>query len=236
MQGTANNGCWGIAADTGGYGTSEFFNGLTIRGNFVYNVGNQGISAGICQNCVIEDNLVVMDGVSGYGIKAPATTPACSGCPGMTAMTFRNNTIYYGSTSAQDSIGIYLGDYGTGHVIANNATLAADPGANFFSCFQLNLAPSAYAHSDHNDCSYSGTGGVWEYARGSLASWRTFSGQDANSITTNPAFTSPASPTYNFIPGSGSPLIGAGDSSYCSTVDILGNTRPVPCDIGAYQH
>jgi len=41
---------------------------------------------------------------------------------------------------------------------------------------------------------------------------------------------------YDFSPAVGSPLIGAATPSHCASLDLAGDQRPSPADIGAIQH
>jgi parallel beta-helix repeat protein len=232
--GTAQGGCWGIAV-TKGYATPEIFTNVTISGNVVTNVGNVGIMAAYCQNCVIEDNLIIQ-GQSAFnttGIMAHYNGSIDSTDTPMNAVQILNNTIYF-QTTATDSVGIQVGLQGTNHVIANNVILGSTP--NMLHCLNYDLSPSAY-YSDYNVCwNLGGSVTGWEFVTGdNLATWQSKSGLDLHSKTVNPMLKAPALTSYDFTPAAGSPLIG-GALAHAATLDIAGNTRPSPADIGAYQH
>ena len=96
------------------------------------------------------------------------------------------------------------------------------------------MSVGSYSFVDNNNCYVPNVSYSWEATYGSLASWRTHSGNtfDMNSITTNPLFKN--APT-DFTPLLGSPLIGAGNNTNKSTLDILGKNRPNPPAIGAFE-
>ena len=94
--GAAQQNCWGIAVDTGYSGTPEGFTNVTIRGNTVINVGNVGIGLNACQNCVIENNVVVHEQAFGAtGIAVPDRAREANDL-GLASVTVRNNSLYVG--------------------------------------------------------------------------------------------------------------------------------------------
>jgi hypothetical protein len=229
-EGTAQEGCWGISLAPE-YNTAEGFTNVTILGNTVVNVGNAPIEVESCQNCVIEDNLVIDDDAYGSGILVhPTTGSGQANDLTLQAVQVLNNTVYQIGT---EGVGITVGGQGTNHVVAGNAVVGT--GSNQWSCFSFDLAASAY-YSDHNLC--------WDAAYGSagwnkdtaLAGWQSKTGLDAHSLYADPLFKNAADSGYDFTALAGSPLIGAGDPTHGSTVDIAGKTRPSPPDIGAYQN
>ncbi len=232
--GTAQGGCWGIAV-TKGYAIPEGFTNVTISGNVVKNVGNVGIMVAYCQNCLIENNLIIQGqtGFNSVGIMAHYNGSVDPQDVPMNAVQILNNTIYL-QTTATDSGGIQVGLQGTNHVIANNVILGSTP--NMLHCLSYDLSPSAYT-SDYNVCwNLGGSVTGWESVTGtSLANWQSKSGLDLHSKTVNPMLKAPALTNYDFSPAAGSPLIG-GALSLATTVDITGAARPTPADIGAYQH
>ncbi len=236
--GTADGGCWGIAV-TPGYGSSyaESFSNIVIAGNTVVDVGNISIYTASCQNCTIEDNLVIQSqsAFNSTGIQAHLSSGTRDAVDqAMNAVQIINNTIYFDQPSVSFT-GIVVGLEGTGHVVASNLILANS--AKRFDCLGYDLSPSAY-YSDYNVC-WNLTGSVtdWEQVSGgSLATWQSKSGLDKHSMTVNPMIKMPAVTNYDFRPVTGSPLIGAGDPSHSATIDGAGNPRPSPSDIGALQH
>jgi len=239
LAGTAGSGCWGISQDTGGYPNAEGFTNLIIRANRVTNVGSNSIGTMMCVNCTIENNLIVQDsgtlGADAIVIPAKGRSGVAAGSLTTTGMMIRNNTIWF---SAGNGTGIRLdsdGATGTSNVITNNAVVV-NGSSSPFNCFSLNQPASSY-YLDHNDCYFPNLAATrWEENRGAtLSAWRTFSGLDMLSITSNPLFTNPGS---NFTTQANSPLRSAGDTGdrQFAPTDILGQTRALPPDIGAYNH
>jgi hypothetical protein len=228
-QGTAQEGCWGISLAPA-YTTAEGFTNVTILGNTVVNVGNAAIEVEACQNCVIEDNLVIDDDPYGRSIFVHSMSGSGdSNDLTLDADQVLNNTVYANGSEGQ---GITLGGQGSNHVLAGNAVLGTNPN---WTCFSLDLAASNY-YSDHNLCWNTGDPtGSWT-SSGALASWQTKTGLDAHSLYADPMFKNAAETNYDFTALPGSPVIGAGDPTHGSTVDITGKTRPSPPDIGAYQN
>jgi hypothetical protein len=232
--GTAEGSCWGISV-TKGYAHTEGFKNVTISGNVVKNVGNASIQLAYCQNCIVENNLIIQ-GQSGFDSSAivahyngdidPQDLP-------MNGVQILNNTIYMQTTS-NNSSGIVVGLQGTGHVVANNVIVGST--THMFSCLAYDLSASAYV-SDYNYCwNLGGSVSMYEYISGTdLAAWQSKSGLDAHSNVADPMLKMPALTDYDFSPAAGSPLIGAAMAD-AATVDIMGNPRPSPADIGAIQH
>ena len=159
-----------------------------------------------CQNCLVENNLVVNTQQFTVGIAVPEEAFGTADARAGTSVTVRNNTAYL---TASGSVGFKIGGEGTNYVVANN--VAQTPG----SCFQWQSSASAYTERDYNasyGCSDSVVG--------------------TRSLKLNPQWVSAGT---NFKPASGSPLIGAGDLSQRPTIDIAGSARPSAPAIGAYE-
>ncbi len=111
--------------------------------------------------------------------------------------------------------------------------------------YALRLGCNTSLSIDYNDCIASGTGGVlaqlytpytWQ-DKTTLGDIQTYTGQDANSINSNPQFLDLASNNFHLV-GS-SPCIGAGVNITGITTDYEGNTRPgggTVADMGAYEN
>ena len=231
-----NDGCYGISV-TVGYSTAEGSPGAVIRGNRVVNVGGIAISATSCPNCVIEDNVIVEEQPTDdfTGIKVPDRGRKSIDMPDTDAIV-RNNSIYF-SGAVTGSVGIYLGDEGTGHAVVNNAIHYVGTSSNV-SGFWLNLPATSYAAVDNNIYySPSAPNSKWEGSRGqALAQWRVATGFDVHSLQANPLFTSPASPSSDLSISAGSPAINTGNIAFGSPVDITGQSRDATPDIGAYEY
>jgi len=225
--GTVDDGCWGIGIEPG-YAISESFQNVTIRGNTVINVGNQSIGVASCQNCVIEDNVVVnQQNINDVAIAAPGGSEDSIDTK-TDQITIRNNSI-----ALDVGVGIGLTTEGSRHTVTNNAVYSSAGSTNHLACFSLSLPTNAYLEIDHNDCYLNGGKGEWALGQGQLATWSSKTGFDAHSSTANPGFKSVVAP-YDLGITSSSPLINTGDTS-CATVDITGKTRTAPSDIGAFE-
>lgn len=229
--GAVDGGCWGIQLGPGGHSTYphfEYFENAVIRNNRMYGVGSVGIGADMCINCMIENNLVVVDSITGSGgtegIKAPTQSydelyTDNLRCPPSQNITVRNNTIYYtaGVTSGTHR-GITAFDDGSGHSYTNNA-IAFSGSGSYFHC--LHLQGSSYGAITNNSCfGQSETGNT----------------EPGITVTTAPQFTNPGSgATFDFTPLAGSPLLNAADPAHAPTYDLTGKTRDATPDIGAYE-
>jgi len=242
QSGNITGGCYGIQIDQGDPLQEQFPNSQ-VRDNLIVNFGYVGIGLDNCTTgCVAESNILVCTdancglvgmidvGSSGSGLGSDLPT-------GPT--TIRNNTMWVGSGSASP-IGIVFGSDNItagGHVIANNVFQATNTGA---ACLlDLILTPrttGTYAFVDNNLAYAPSASFFWECQTGtSLSGWKTSTSNafDTHSISgSNPLFTS-TGVSGNYTPASGSPLIGAGNSSHGATTDYNSATRPSPPAIGA---
>jgi hypothetical protein len=232
--GAATGGCWGIAVDTG-YNSAEQFRNVTIRGNRVINAGNVAIGLNACENCLIENNVVVHE--QDFNIQAIAVPNRDRGNDdlAMTGVTIRNNSVFIGAASG--GTGIALGGEGTGHLVVSNAVHYAGTSGSW-SCFALDLAPSAYSAVDHNLCTFpNASGGEWVDGQGDLAAWQGSSSFDSSSTVADPDFLSVTGPGYDLSAGSAtSPMVDAGHPTSSAPLDIAGDPRDANPDIGAHEH
>lgn len=237
-------GCWGIAADHGGYDAAHVRNGVFSR-NTIRNGGNTAISIANCTSCLVENNLVIMDWCYGNGTSCGwavdgIVVPSQVARPGRDDVsgdiTIRNNTLWFGPTTVGGASGIRVGKEGSGYRVENNLVVySAATAGQGVSCVDYGLGLSAYAAIDHNACYSAFAGSRWEATRGSLAAWRTASGFDAaslTSLTSDPQLTAPGT---DFRPGPGSPLIGAADPVHAPSTDLTGRARDAHPDIGALE-
>ena len=230
----AGGGCWGIAVDTGYGGDPEQFRNIVIRGNRVVNVGNVAIGLDACEDCVVENNVIIQEQSFGArGIAVPDRDREADDLP-MTGVTVRNNSIYFGPDAS--GTGIYLGGEGTGHVLVSNAVYYAGTNDGW-NCLDLDLALSSYDAVDNNLCYFpNAPGGEWMNGVGTLADWQSSSSLDASSVVTDPGFVSTTGPDFDLSPESDtSPLVDSGHPTLSSNTDLTGTDRDDSPDIGAYE-
>ena len=116
-NGLADGGCWGIEIDSNAEGTGNFFRNVTVSGNIVKNVGNQGIILSNSQNVLIENNVVINTrSRSMTGIKGDDHRSSSGDAAGQN-ITIRNNTVYYGPGSS--GTGISLDSAGSNFLFNN---------------------------------------------------------------------------------------------------------------------
>jgi len=183
-------GCWGLIISPA-TGQHEAFVNVTIRGNKIINVGNTGIGVASCENCIIENNLIVQNQSMEFtAISTPVNNRAANDLT-MNSVTIRNNSIYFGASTRGTAI--KLGTEGTGHLVVNNA-IHYDGNVSF-NCLNLDLPLSSYTAINHNICSYESTSaGQWELGSGNLVSWQA-TGAGTNSLNLLPGFTSTTGPS-----------------------------------------
>jgi hypothetical protein len=219
--GQANQGCWGIAI-TPAYSTAEQFSSVTIRGNRVENVGNVAIGTASCQNCTIENNVLIQN--QGFGMTAvsvPAQTPQ-AGDAISANLIVRNNSIW-----TNTGTGIQLNE-GSGHTMVSNAIQAVSSNAGW-NCLDATMAAGSYDVIDYNVCDFSAGG--WANGVGDLAAWQA-QGWGENSIAAAPGFVSGS----DLRPGAETAVIvDAGHPTLSSATEIGGNGRDALPDVGAYE-
>jgi hypothetical protein len=230
-------GCWGIGINNNTNAThAQYYRHTILSGNTVVNGGNLGLTVSSCPGCIIENNLVISDWVSGGGTGISVPGYGANGARGDdagTAYVVRNNTVWFGPNATGTSTGIDINTEGTDYVVANN-TVSSAQSTGTVNCFRYRLGLSAYSFINNNHC-YSTVTNRWETTQGSLATWRTFSapyGFDIASVTGNPQFTTSGT---DFTPLITSPLIAAGTATQMSAKDFAGKTRPNPPAIGAFE-
>ncbi|MEM9557846.1 MAG: right-handed parallel beta-helix repeat-containing protein [Acidobacteriota bacterium] len=227
--GLAGPGCWGIAVDPG-YSEAESFVGVTIRGNVVRNVGGVGIGVASCEDCVIENNVIIQENsFATRAISAPDRSRAPNDLP-MDAVVVRNNSIYLGAASSGTAI--RLNGEGSDHVLASNAVHYAGSSASF-NCLDTDLPVGAYVDIDHNLCFHpAAPGAEWADGMGSLLDWRAVSGFDGQSSEIDPGFTTAG----DLRPGSGAAAtVNSGHPTWSSPEAIGGLPRDAEPDRGAHE-
>jgi parallel beta-helix repeat protein len=205
--------CYGIGLAFG-YAEAESFTNVTIRGNMVENFGAIGIAAEGCQNCLIENNVVIHNQSSDITMITNDLGGGSGGDTRSDANIIRNNSLI--ATGGSDVVGISLGAAGSNHISVNNVLQYT--GTGNFDCFRYDLANSAYTKRDNNIC-YAPNGNL---------------DADGASLVADPLFTSVEAP-FDLTPRAPSPARDAGDAELASTVDIDGEERDSSPDIGAYE-
>jgi hypothetical protein len=198
-------------------------------------VGNMGIGTNACENCLIENNVVIHEQPFGQtSIAVPDRDRDDSDLP-MTDVTVRNNTVLV--LTDESGNGIRVGGEGTNHVVVSNAVHYAGA-SDGYACFDLTASPDSYAVSDNNLCYLENAPGAnWESSFGDLASWQATSGHDAASLDIDPELTNTLGPDFDLAPSSAtSPLVGNGHPDQSSPTDITGQPRDDAPDIGAYEY
>lgn len=229
--GSATPQCWGIALDNG-YSSAESITNAVIRGNIVRNMGNVAIGVAVCQDCLIENNVVIAEQAHGTrGIIAPNRS-AGPGDAETTRVTVRNNSIYFGA--AADGTGISVGSTGNNHTIANNAIYyeGTDRG---FSCMTLNSNTSVYDAVANNICYFpNSSGGTWASGIGSLSELQS-RGLGQGSQNVNPEFSSRQNGNLSAA-SSSSPMVNGANAQLASPLAVFGAERDGSPDVGAYEY
>jgi hypothetical protein len=227
----AGFGCWGIAAD-GGSSSIEIFTGLTIRNNTIKNLGNLAIGVGSCQNCLIENNVIIQNqAMETRGIMSPDRVTAPEDAIS-TDVIVRNNTIYFGLNST--GTGITIRDEGINHQMVSNI-IHYSGNQNNFNCLNTNLAFNAFTEVENNLCYFPNAANAeWADSFGDLIAWQISSGFDENSLTINPGFIDING--NDFAAASAfSPIVDTGHSALSSPFAINAARDQSP-DIGAFEY
>jgi hypothetical protein len=141
---SAAGGCYGIALSHGGYPYSTWVRNASIRRNrIVLNGGGEGISLGVCGNCVVTDNSIALTAASSghRAIAAPDAAARTGTYPDEqvnTGTIIQNNSIYLASSG----YGVTAAIEGSNYVIENNAVWTTGP-----SC--LNVTRPALRNSNN---------------------------------------------------------------------------------------
>jgi parallel beta-helix repeat protein len=231
----ASGGCYGVGFSPANQTGAKYVRNGVISGNKIINGGNIGFSIEGCDNCVIENNVIIQNWPSAYetiGMWINANSVRAGDDTGNGNLV-RNNTIWFGPNATKGGTGIGFATQGTGHRVTNNSITytATNASPNGMNCFDYTAPITAFLTSDNNHC-FSNATYEWGNGRGDLAAWQAYSSLDANSKGGNPLFTN--APT-SFTPLTGSALISAGHVSYKSATDFNGTTRPATPAIGAFE-
>jgi len=229
--GMAGFGCWGIAVD-GGSSSIEVFTDLTIRNNTIKNLGNLAIGVGSCQNCWIENNIIIQNqAMETRGIMTPDRVTAPEDAIS-TDVIVRNNTIYFGLNST--GTGITIRDEGINHQMVSNVIYYAGI-QNNFNCLNTNLTFNTFTEIDNNLCYFTNAvNAEWADGFSDLSAWQNSSGFDGNSLSIDPEFNDING--FDFTAASAfSPMVDAGHPTLSSALGINAPRDQIP-DMGAYEH
>jgi len=235
--GGADRGCWGIAVDPGYQNEAEGFTNVVIRSNSVINVGNLGIGVSSCQNCVIEDNVIVQEQDFNFrAIAAPSKPRNDNNDLAETNVDVRNNSIY---VSGPGGTGIRVGREGNDHLVVSNAILYA--GSGNWNCFAIDLPATDYQAVDNNQCWFpNASSGEWVDGVGTnpdpLSAWQAASGLGVSSQEADPGFANPAGPGFDLSATNGQvAMVDHGHPTVSAPLAFGGLARDSHPDVGAYE-
>ncbi|MCX6283763.1 MAG: right-handed parallel beta-helix repeat-containing protein [Bacteroidetes bacterium] len=224
---------WGI---TGIWFASDATTVTEIANNLIYDIKSPGMNAGVGQNITYGIFLrsggnvkILHNTIYLYGPYLSATYDASSACIG----------IYYQVTGGNVEI--------RDNILKNSMTTLATPIPPSYGKaygIMISVVPSllfsAINNNDYFTDGYQGSVGQY-YQNGTalviefptLASWQTYTGQEANSLNVDPVFTSYA-PPVNLLPTTAT-MPHAGVYIPALPTDYAGVNRTNPPDIGAYE-
>jgi len=210
--------------NTGGWGcdgidltSSATTANVTVSNNVIYDVAAYGFDGG---DVADNGNGIVVESGAGYNIYYNSvsmnTNQTIAGRP--SAFNVLAAVTTAGAVNVRDNI------------FSNSQTVSGQRYAIY-----VGAANTVFTPIDFND--YYTTGANLGYLVSAnvldLAAWKTATGQDVNSISGNPLYTS----TTNLLPLSGSPAVGAATPlTGIVDIDILGNARSLTTPtLGAYE-
>jgi len=222
VQNTFTGNFQGFVMDINGASSGNLVQDVTVARNlFSGNLGALGIVAGVnsnsdnnaIMNTVITDNVIDLTGYQGGGSATIQIIDSQSGGTNdkVTGVSFVNNTIYNGTSSAPPGWGVWVTSSGgvTGVTIENTifwGNESSPPLNGVTSPSQVN-----YSVIDQSG----------------------FSGVNNNNINADPLFVNSAG--GNFALQSSSPALHAGTSAGAPAIDIDCQPRSSPPSIGAYE-
>jgi hypothetical protein len=212
----AGGGCWGIMVD--GVGNGERHDNAIIRNNVIKNVGNTVLGVSSCIDCILENNIIIQEKPMYTTAIASPNRPTGSPDADVTGTVVRNNTIYFSAGVTGE--GIYVGEKGTNYKVTNNIVYMEDSSSYPASaCFRFDLPESDYDLVSSNSC----YGANFDTGT---------TGMDSNASTTDPLF---VNAPENLNLSDSSPALNSGTNFSFASEDILGQTRDVTPDRGAYE-
>jgi hypothetical protein len=202
-----------------------------ISNNSIYDIKAPGINPGVGQNITYGiffrsgGNVKILNNsINLTGPWLSTGYDASSACLGF----------YYQATGGNFEV--------RNNIFRNGTTFTSSPGPPNGRAYgiMISTSPTMFSVIDNNDFFIDGYNGAigQKYTNGlgidgiytTLADWQAYTGQEANSVTIDPAFTT----NTNLLPTNGT-LNNKG--FYLSNVpnDITGAMRSNPCDVGAYE-
>ncbi|MGP8214542.1 MAG: beta strand repeat-containing protein [Bacteroidia bacterium] len=146
------------------------------------------------------------------------------------------NSVYIGGTvTAGSNTNCYYSSVTAARTVENNIFYNARSGAA--THYSIDVSSKTGLTSNYNDL-YSATdaGIINATSYVTLANWQTGSGQDANSISSNPSFNGPTSTPPDLTITGSSSVIGLALFGTGITVDYFNDLRSNPPDIGADEY
>lgn len=182
---------------------------ITVRNNLVYNNRYTGIAIG------------GYDNLRGSTVNSKIV----------------NNTLYNNDTVGNNGGQLLIQFDTQNNIIKNNIMVASSSKILIQNLFTENTGNIVNNNLFYGVGGTSGLKWVWKSeSYTSFSSYKSATGNDANSLLANPLL---VSPTTNFTLGSGSPAINAGstDTAIIGALDLAGNARVQggTVDIGAYE-
>jgi hypothetical protein len=209
-----NTGGWGATGIL--LGSSSTNTNLRVSNNVIYDIAGYGFNGNIIYN--------------GIGIRITSG--------GGYKIAYNSVNLATDQTTAGQSTAILI-NAGTGHLIRNNVFVNSQTTGTRYSIYS-GVANTAFTTINNNNYFSSQHVGFLSSDRTTLSDWRTATGQDANSYSGNPAFTSPtnlqpdaSNPDCWNLNGKGVPISGIG-------TDFAGSSRSTSIangstDIGAFE-
>jgi hypothetical protein len=216
--------------------------GCAFRGNRIFG-GSILLQLESWIGGVVENNLFYSPLSDIPGPKnAVLLNASAAGAAEADGVTIRNNSIVMGNNGnyAASAIGVYAELGSTPHRIESNAIQMLGSGPSDV-CFRLiSDGIAATVREDYNVCGLLNPNAhfVSTGPARTLAEWRSGTVNGDHSLESDPAFTSPGSPSFDFTLTSSSPARDAGNPSNAPAIDIVGVQRPVGAapDAGAFEY
>lgn len=219
-----------VNTNTGGYGSRAI----------IVNTGNAASSISIYNNS-ISDIYCYQDALNSYwpiGIDIDGSSGGINVYYNSVNL-FGSHTGFTSTTGA--AAALFINTSGTSldirdNILSNSYDNTTSTGDKSYAIYTTATTAAQFSTINYNDYYASGATGVLgslnAVDRTTLAAWQTATGQDANSISADPLFSSPTV----LQPSPGSPLVAAGTPITGITTDILSVVRNVTTPtIGAYE-